>query len=135
MLRNGKADRHGRLAFTAFIAVVLLTVEGALWVAAGEVSIPAILAEPDKFDQQTVTVRGRARDIYRGQADRATFVSFALTDASGAKLRVWTLGNPEVPSEDEIEVTGVFQKARRRGRAQKTIYNVLEATTIKKATP
>jgi hypothetical protein len=100
---------------------------------AAEVSLHAILAAPDKFDQQTVTVKGRAKNIYLGQTARSTYTVFGLTDASGAKLRVFTLGHPEIPSDDEIEVTGVFQKVRRR--AQNTFYNELEATSIKKVGP
>ncbi len=133
MVESKRAARPWSRALLTFGVVSLLTAGVFLSVMAAEVSIQAILAAPDKFDQQTVTVRGRAMNIYLGEVARATYAVFALTDASGAKLRVFTLGHPEIPSDDEIEVTGVFQKVRRR--EQKTFHNELQATTIKKVTP
>ena len=133
MVRSKKAVRHWPRAFLTFGVVSLLTAGPFLSVRAAEVSIGAILAQPGKFDQQTVTVRGRAKNINLGETARSTFVVFALTDASGAKLRVFTLGHPEIPSDAEIEVTGVFRKMRRA--EQKTFRNELQATTIKKVAP
>jgi len=133
MRGSKRAARHWPRAFLTFGVVSLLTVGALSSLRAAEVSIREILAEPDKFDQQTVTVKGRAKNIYLGQKARATYAVFALTDASGAKVRVFTLGHPEIPSDDEIEVTGVFQKVRRR--EQKTFHNELQATTIKKVAP
>ncbi len=132
MVGRKSAVRHWPRAVLTVGVVSLLTVGMFSSLRAAELSIQAILAEPDKFDQQTVTVRGRAKNIYQGQTARSSYAVFALTDASGAKLRVFTLGHPEIPSDDEIEVTGVFQKVRRW--EQKTFYNELHATTIKKAT-
>ncbi len=125
------APRHWPQVVLA-VCVALLTAAVCSSLRAAELSIQAILAEPDKFDQQTVTVRGRAKNIYLGHTARSSYAVFALTNPSGAKLRVFTLGQPEIPLDDEIEVTGVFRKVRRW--EQKTFYNELHATTIKKAT-
>jgi hypothetical protein len=133
MIGSKRAVRHWPRAVLTFSVVLLLTAGVFLSVMAAEVSIQAILAAPDKFDQQTVTVRGRAMNIYLGETARGTYATFALTDAKGAKLRVFTLGHPEIPSGDGIEVTGVLQKVRRR--EQKTFHNELQATTIKKVAP
>jgi hypothetical protein len=129
----GRTNPRWRVPYAVFTLVSLLTVGVLSPLRAAEVSIQAILGEPDKFDQQTVTVRGRASNIHRGQNARATFAVFALTDASGAKLRVFVLGHLEIPSDDEIEVTGVFQKVRRGERD--IFHNELDATSIKKAAP
>ena len=130
----GRTNRRSRVTYTVLILVWLLTVGAPSLLKAAEVSIQAILAEPDKFDQQTVTVRGQATEVKVEMTHRHDpYTVFVLLDASGSTLRVFAGGPSEVKANDKVEVTGVFQKVIRRMGSY--YHNAVIGANIMKAPP
>ncbi len=108
-------------------ALTVLTLVAAATAAPGVSSVGAILADPDRFDGQPVTLRGtitnlRERVSRRGNA----YYTFDLLEG-GRGLRVFSFGTPPCRS-GTATVEGTFFKVKRQGRY--TFYNEVEAATI-----
>ncbi len=96
------------------IAVALVLVApalGPLPASAVDLSPSEILADPDRFDGRSVTVRGTVTELRElGNA----YFSFDLTDGERA-IRVLSSGTPACGSGAAAAVQGVFQKVKREG--------------------
>jgi hypothetical protein len=97
---------------------------------AAEVSVKDVTANPAQFDGQTVTLRGTATAVKATTSRKGNdYITFQVTDASGAAVRVFSWGHPNLKQGEPVEVVGVFQQVKRVGRA--TFYNEVEAQTVR----
>ena len=88
-----------------------------------DLSPSEILADPDRFDGRSVTVRGTVTELRElGNA----YFSFDLTDGERA-IRVLSSGTPACGSGAAAAGQGVFQKVKREGYK---IYREVEAGRV-----
>ncbi len=110
----------------AAIAVALVLVApvlGPLTASAFDLSPSEILADPDRFDGQSVTLRGTITELRElGNA----YFSFDLTDGTRA-IRILSFGTPSCGAGAAATVQGVFQKIKREGYK---IYSEVEAGRV-----
>jgi hypothetical protein len=94
------------------------------------VSITTLLANPDRYDGQVVTVSG-AVSAYRERVSRAgnPYTTFRLEEGRSS-VAVFAWGHQGLRDGLRVRVTGVFQKVRRVGRY--VFYNEIEAQRIER---
>ena len=78
------------------------------------VEVTELLAHPDHYDHQAVTVSGRV-------------TSFQLATSAGT-VKVVGLGKADVREGDYVVVEGIFSRLRQAGRA--IVYNEIKATSV-----
>jgi hypothetical protein len=117
---------------TVFISLgAALTALGPLaWVNAGPVSISPseLLANPDRFDGQAVTLQGTVEQFRdKVSPDGAPYVKFLLGDGASA-VRVFSLGRSPCRNGMQATVEGTFEKVNRLGRLP--YYHAVTATHV-----
>lgn len=92
------------------------------------VSVATLLADPDRYDGQVVTVSGVVSG-YRERVSRAgnAYTTFRLEEGSSS-VAVFAWGHRGLRDGQRVRVTGVFQRIRRVGRY--TFYNEIEARRV-----
>jgi hypothetical protein len=91
--------------------------------------ITELIAHPEQYDHQVVTVSGKVTNVQLATNRQGQpAYGFLLEDHSGT-LKVIALGNAEVREGDQVIVEGVFSRLRQAGRA--IVYNEIRATTIR----
>ncbi|MFI5342441.1 MAG: hypothetical protein ACHQ7N_21730 [Candidatus Methylomirabilales bacterium] len=120
-----RIPRHWRWSWLGF-SLLLVSVLAF----AAEVSVKDLTANPAKFDGQTVTLRGTATAVKATVSPKGNpYTTFQVKDSSGAAVRVFSWGHPEIREGVSVEVVGVFQQIKKVGR--NTFYNEVEAQTVR----
>ncbi len=121
-----KPSRTLPLLTASFLLSILLS---AASFADGLLEITELIAHPEQYDHQIVTVTGRVTNVQlaTNRQGRPAY-GFLLEDHSGT-LKVVALGNAEVREGDQVIVEGVFSRLRQTGRA--IVYNEIKATAIR----
>ncbi len=96
--------------------------------AAALVEVTELLAHPDHYDHQVVTVSGRVTSfqLATNREGQPAF-GFLLQDTAGT-VKVVGLGKADVREGDYVVVEGVFSRLRQAGRA--IVYNEIKATSV-----
>lgn len=90
-------------------------------------SVSAILADPDRFDGQTVALRGTMMNLRERVSQRGNaYYTFDLSEGARA-VRVFSFGTPPCRS-GVVTVEGTFLKVKRQGRY--TFYNQVDAANV-----
>jgi cytochrome c-type biogenesis protein CcmE len=113
-----------RVEVLAFLLVMLCAIAAAQ---AASTSPSEILANPDRFDGQTVTISGTITNLQE-RVSRAgnQYYTFDLSDGRQA-VRVFSFG--QVPCRvGGVAVEGSFQKVKQQGRY--TFYSEVTATRV-----
>src|SRR5574340_208506 len=121
------------------IALLLGTVTFAAWMmsagslsASAMVEVTELLAHPDHYDHQVVTVSGRVtRFQLATNRDGHPAFGFLLQDTAGT-VKVVGLGKTDVREGDYVVVEGIFSRLRQAGRA--IVYNEIKATSVQSMT-
>jgi hypothetical protein len=109
----------------ALTALALLALAGA---GPAAISPSELLADPDRFDGQTVTLQGTVEKFREGVSpDGAPYFKFRLSDEQTA-VRVFSFGRSPCRSGMQATVDGVFEKVNRFG--PRTHYNEVAATRV-----
>lgn len=134
-LRRGRFFRSNR----PDIALLLGTVTFAAWMmsagslsASAMVEVTELLAHPDHYDHQVVTVSGRVTSFQLAtNRDGHPAFGFLLQDTAGT-VKVVGLGKTDVREGDYVVVEGIFSRLRQAGRA--IVYNEIKATSVQSMT-
>lgn len=118
------------------LAILICVLVGALTLAhpdqsnaSGLVDIADLLAHPEQYDHQDVTVSGKVTNIQLATNRQGQpAYGFLLQDQAGT-LKVISLGQVDVREGDQVIVEGVFSRLRQVGR--NIVYNEIKALSIK----
>ncbi len=100
--------------------------------AAALVEVTELLAHPDHYDHQVVTVSGRVTSFQLAtNRDGHPAFGFLLRDTAGT-VKVVGLGKADVREGDYVLVEGVFSRLRQAGRT--IVYNEIKATSVQSMT-
>ena len=128
-------DTHSFRSRVTRITLLLGTLALLGWVlpalslsASAIVEVTELLAHPDHYDHQAVTVSGRVTSFQLAtNRDGHPAFGFLLQDSAGT-LKVVGLGKADVREGDYVVVEGVFSRLRQAGRA--IVYNEIKATSV-----
>ncbi len=128
-------DRHSFRAKVTRIALMLGTLALVGWAmpalsisASAMVEVTELLAHPDHYDHQAVTVSGRVTSFQLAtNRDGHPAFGFLLQDSAGT-VKVVGLGKADVREGDYVVVEGIFSRLRQAGRA--IVYNEIKATSV-----
>lgn len=97
--------------------------------AASLIEIAELVAHPEQYDHQDVTVTGKVTNVQLATNRQGQpAYGFLLQDQAGT-IKVVTLGRPEVREGDYVIVQGTFGRLRQVGRT--IIYNEIKALSVK----
>ena len=118
------------LALTVCFLIGALTLEQAGRANASSlIEIADLIAHPEQYDHQDVTVSGKVTNIQLATNRQGQpAYGFLLQDQAGT-LKVISLGQVEVREGDQVIVEGVFSRLRQVGRS--IVYNEIKALSIK----
>jgi hypothetical protein len=92
------------------------------------ISPSELLADPDRFDGETVTLQGTVEKFReRVSPDGAPYYKFRLSDEQYA-VRVFSAGRSPCRNGMQATVDGIFEKVNRLG--PRTHYNEVTATHV-----
>ena len=110
------------------LALALLLMPVASLSATALVEVTELLAHPDHYDHQIVTVSGRVTSFQLAtNRDGHPAFGFLVQDPAGT-VKVVGLGKADVREGDYVLVEGVFSRLRQAGRA--IVYNEIKATSV-----
>ena len=116
------------ILFCGMLALALLLMPVASLSATALVEVTELLAHPDHYDHQIVTVSGRVTSFQLAtNRDGHPAFGFLLQDTAGT-VKVVGLGKADVREGDYVLVEGVFSRLRQAGRA--IVYNEIKATSV-----
>ncbi|HAP42214.1 MAG TPA: hypothetical protein DCQ94_21045 [Nitrospira sp.] len=96
------------------------------------VEVTELIAHPDHYDHQVVTVSGRVTNYQLAtNRDGQPAFGFLLQDTAGT-VKVVGLGKADVREGDYVVVEGIFSRLRQAGRA--IVYNEIKATSVQSMT-
>ncbi|MBA2485562.1 MAG: hypothetical protein H0V35_05595 [Nitrospira sp.] len=96
------------------------------------VQVTELLAHPDHYDHQAITVSGRVTSFQLAtNRDGHPAFGFLLQDSAGT-VKVVGLGKSDVREGDYVVVEGIFSRLRQAGRA--IVYNEIKATSVQSMT-
>lgn len=130
--RNGRHSiraKMTRMALMLGAAAIVGWVMPALSLSASAmVEVTELLAHPDHYDHQSVTVSGRVTSFQLAtNRDGHPAFGFLLQDSAGT-VKVVGLGKADVREGDYVVVEGIFSRLRQAGRA--IVYNEIKATSV-----
>ena len=100
--------------------------------AASMVEVTELLAHPDHYDHQVVTVSGKVSNFQLAtNRDGRPAFGFLLQDPAGT-VKVVGLGKAEVREGDYVVDEGIFSRLRQAGRA--IVYNEIKASSVQSMT-
>jgi hypothetical protein len=109
----------------ALTALALVALAGA---GPAAISPSELLADPDRFDGQTVTLQGTVEKFREGVSpDGVPYYKFRLSDEQAA-VRVFSFGRSPCRNGMQATVDGTFERVNRLGRH--THYNEVTATRV-----
>ncbi|HEX2056425.1 MAG TPA: hypothetical protein VHF07_08020 [Nitrospiraceae bacterium] len=129
LLSDPRAGRSPLLSVAAFfIAITVATTLSA----AVLTEVTELLAHPDQYDHQMVTVSGKVANfqLATNREGRPAY-GFLLQSAAGT-VKVVGLGKAEVREGDYVIVEGIFSRLRQAGRT--IVYNEIKATSVQSMT-
>jgi hypothetical protein len=116
------------------VGITLSILLSALIVHAGATTVKAILENPSRYDGQEVTISGKASSVKPTTSRKGNdYMTFQVTDSSGAGVTVFTWGHPTITSGSVVRVTGTFQRVKRVGR--RIFYNQIDANRVSLVKP
>ncbi len=119
------------LSFVTLVLVGWMT-PGLSLSASSMVEVTELLAHPDHYDHQAVTVSGRVTSFQLAtNRDGHPAFGFLLQDSAGT-VKVVGLGKADVREGDYVVVEGIFSRLRQAGRA--IVYNEIKATSVQSMT-
>jgi hypothetical protein len=120
----------GRFSSLLVLALTFTTVVAAT--AAVLTEVTDLLAHPDQYDHQMVTVSGKVANfqLATNREGRPAY-GFLLQAASGT-VKVVGLGKADVREGDYVIVEGIFSRLRQAGRT--IVYNEIKATSVQSMT-
>jgi len=122
-VKSVMAERS-RCMLIALLCCLLLLVTS---VQALNTSPSAVLATPDRFDGQTVTISGTITNLRERVSQRGNaYYTFDLSDGKQA-IRVFSFGKAPCRAGGAT-VDGTFEKVKQQGRY--TFYNEITATSM-----
>ncbi|MCP9446786.1 MAG: hypothetical protein NNA22_04350 [Nitrospira sp.] len=90
--------------------------------------IAELLAHPEQYDRQEVTVTGKVTNVQIATNRHGQLAyGFLLQDPAGT-VKVISLGKPDVREGDLVVVHGTFSRLRQVGRA--IVYNEIKALSV-----
>jgi hypothetical protein len=132
--RHSNYSFHGRLtsgSFTSLFLILLVSIPSMSF-ASGILDLADLIAHPEQYDRQDVTVSGEVTNIQLATNRQGQpAYGFLLKDHAGT-VKVIALGQAEVMEGDRVIVEGVFSRLRQAGRT--IIYNEIKALSIKSMT-
>ena len=92
------------------------------------ISPSELLADPDRFDGQAVTLQGTVEKVREGVSpDGAPYYKFRLRDEQNA-VRVFSFGRSPCRNGMQATVDGIFEKVNRLG--PRPFYHEVTATRV-----
>jgi hypothetical protein len=121
-------------SFFPLIAVLAFTgaVTAASLCAATLTEVTDLLAHPDQYDHQIVTVSGKVANFQLATNREGRPAYGFLLQSSAGTVKVVGLGKAEVREGDYVIVEGVFSRLRQAGRT--IVYNEIKATSVQSMT-
>lgn len=113
------------LAFTSVVMMATLY-------AAMLTEVTDLLAHPDQYDHQVVTVSGKVANFQLATNREGRPAYGFLLQSSAGTVKVVGLGKAEVREGDYVIVEGVFSRLRQAGRT--IVYNEIKATSVQSMT-
>ena len=114
--------------FRLLLAWVSLTLVLAPPVQAFEVTAGAILAGPERYNKQTVTLSSAVTNLNQRVSQRGNaYYTFDLQDATG-RMRVFSFGQASCPEGRQAIVDGTFETVKHVGRYK--FYNEVTASRV-----
>ncbi len=127
MISFRPTPRGSALTLCMFV-LCLLAMPVAPLTAAALVEVTELLAHPDHYNHQVVTVSGRVSSFQLAtNRDGQPAFGFLLQDTAGT-VKVVGLGKADVREGDYVVVEGIFSRLRQAGRA--IVYNEIKATSV-----
>lgn len=119
-------------SFPLLVAAFTGVVMAASLYAAVLTEVTELLAHPDQYDRQMVTVSGKVANfqLATNREGRPAY-GFLLQSAAGT-VKVVGLGKAEVREGDYVIVEGIFSRLRQAGRT--IVYNEIKATSVQSMT-
>lgn len=127
--RQGLPSRMKRIGLVfATLALLGWSMPALSLSASAMVEVTELLAHPDHYDHQAVTVSGRVTSFQLAtNRDGHPAFGFLLQDSAGT-VKVVGLGKADVREGDYVVVEGIFSRLRQAGRA--IVYNEIKATSV-----
>jgi hypothetical protein len=127
-------DLHTGRSFLPFIVALSFTgvVTAATLCAATLTEVTDLLAHPDQYDHQIVTVSGKVANFQLATNREGRPAYGFLLQSSAGTVKVVGLGKAEVREGDYVIVEGVFSRLRQAGRT--IVYNEIKATSVQSMT-
>jgi DNA polymerase III alpha subunit len=122
--------------YSSKILFVLFLLPVFLLSSPSRVKISEVIKNPDKYDNQIISVEGYIQNIKQKISQRRNkYTTFSISDGEGNYLKVFLWGwegieEQNIKERDKVEVEGKFQKIKYVGRYR--FYNEIEAIKIKK---
>lgn len=94
--------------------------------------VTELLAHPDQYDHQVVTVSGKVSNFQLATNREGKPAYGFLLQSSAGTIKVIGLGKANVREGDYVIVEGIFSRLRQAGRA--IVYNEIKATSVQSMT-
>lgn len=120
--------RHSLLVFALSTALTCLGSPASLQ-AGGIVELADLLAHPDQYDKQAVTVVGEVKDLQTATTRDGQSAYGFLLKAGGGTVKVIGLGKTTAHDGAQVVVEGTFNRLRRGGRA--VVLNEIKADLVR----
>ncbi|MCW5799496.1 MAG: hypothetical protein KIT40_13410 [Nitrospira sp.] len=119
---------RGSVLMVSLLMLAMMAIPVAPLTAAALVEVTELLAHPDHYNHQVVTVSGRVSSFQLAtNRDGQPAFGFLLQDTAGT-VKVVGLGKADVREGDYVVVEGIFSRLRQAGRA--IVYNEIKATSV-----
>jgi hypothetical protein len=135
MIAHLLVTRFLRVIFTGTSALLLVAGLPAAMVptspayATTLIEVAEILAHPEQYDHQEVTVTGKVNNVQLATNRQGqSAYGFLLQNPAGT-IKVIILGEPQVREGDVVIVEGTFSRLRQVGRT--VIYNEIKALSVR----
>ena len=92
------------------------------------IEVTELLAHPDQYDHQVVTVSGKVTNFQLATNREGRPAYGFLLQATAGTVKVVGLGKAEVREGDYVIVEGIFSRLRQAGRT--IVYNEIKATSV-----
>ena len=122
----------GRFSSLLVVALTFTTVVAAAVYAAVLTEVTELLAHPDQYDHQMVTVSGKVSNFQLATNREGRPAYGFLLQAAAGTVKVVGLGKADVREGDYVIVEGIFSRLRQAGRT--IVYNEIKATSVQSMT-
>ena len=127
---------HPSVVWSYSLLVVVSLLAGLMMVSKAYTAIltevTELLAHPDQYDHQVVTVSGKVANFQLATNREGRPAYGFLLQSSTGTVKVVGLGKAEVREGDYVIVEGIFSRLRQAGRT--IVYNEIKATSVQSMT-